>query len=69
MTKITGTEQENAAESVDILARMRAQCKQIEQYRITVMRDQGRRLSVDEAALEWIANYAEEFADNAIATE
>lgn len=64
-----GTEKDSTTETVDIHARMQAQCRQIEQYRLAVMRDQGRRLSADEAALEWIANYAEEFAGNIVAPE
>ena len=42
--------------------RMEEQCSQIEQYRLAVKRDEGRVLSADEAALEWIERYAEAFA-------
>lgn len=43
-------------------ARMQAQCKKIEQYKDAVFESQGRRLSWDEAALEWIERYAEAFS-------
>lgn len=42
-------------------ARMEAQCYQVEQYRLTVAREEGRRLTADEAAFEWIGRYAETF--------
>jgi hypothetical protein len=41
--------------------RMEQQCHQIRQYRQSVLRDSGRLLSPDEAALEWIAQYAAHF--------
>lgn len=41
--------------------RMQAQCDQIDQYRLRVLREQQRRLSRDEAALEWIERYADSF--------
>lgn len=44
------------------LERMKDQCREIKQYRLDVIREQGRCLSQDEAALEWIARYAESFA-------
>jgi len=44
-------------------ARMECQCQEIEEYRRTEMRDGGRVLSLDEAALEWIERYAADFAD------
>ena len=43
-------------------ARMIAQVEQIELYRLAVMREQGRSLSRDQAAREWIARYAGDFA-------
>jgi hypothetical protein len=45
----------------DFLARMEAQCHQIERYRLDVLRNEGRELSRDEAALEWIERFAEGF--------
>ncbi len=42
---------------------MECQCQEIEEYRRTEMRDGGRVLSLDEAALEWIERYAADFAD------
>jgi hypothetical protein len=40
---------------------MEDQCKQIDQYRLRVMQGEGRQLSQDQAALEWIALYADSF--------
>ena len=45
-------------------ARMQAQCDQIDQYRLRVMQGEGRHLSQDQAALEWIDRYADTFALN-----
>lgn len=42
--------------------RMRSQCEEIERYRRAVLRDEGRELSPDEAAREWIERYAGSFA-------
>jgi len=44
------------------LQRMQAQCERIRRYRDQVLREQGRALSYDEAAMEWIERYAEAFA-------
>jgi hypothetical protein len=41
---------------------MEAQCDRIRRYRAEVIRQEGRKLSYDEAALEWIERYAEVFA-------
>lgn len=46
------------------LQRMQAQCERIRHYRDQVLREQGRALSYDEAAMEWIERYAEVFARN-----
>lgn len=43
-------------------ARMVAQLSHIEHYKDTVQSKEGRYLSRDEAALEWIVQHAEEFA-------
>jgi hypothetical protein len=43
--------------------RMESQCQQIMRYRLQVLRESGRLLSSDEAALEWIARYAATFGD------
>ncbi len=43
--------------------RMESQCQQIKRYRLKVLRESGRLLSADEAALEWIARYAANFDD------
>jgi hypothetical protein len=37
---------------------MEQQCHQIRQYRQSMLREGGRLLSPDEAALEWIERYA-----------
>jgi hypothetical protein len=42
--------------------RMETQCNQIRRYRREIIRNEGRELSDDEAALEWIERYAEGFA-------
>ena len=42
-------------------ARMVEQICHIEDYRCAVQRLEGRRLELDEAALEWIARYADDF--------
>jgi hypothetical protein len=46
--------------------RMEAQCCQIERYRAEVLYSEGRFLSQNEAALEWIERYAPafEYSDN-----
>lgn len=45
----------------DLQTRMLLQLSRMEQYR-NDMASKGRLLSIDEAACEWIAQYAEEFA-------
>ena len=44
-------------------ARMVEQICHIEHYRSTVLAQEGRKLTSHEAALEWIARYANEFPD------
>ncbi len=44
--------------------RMLEQCYRIWQYRLAVMRDEGRALTPDEAGMEWIELYAEAFSRN-----
>lgn len=41
--------------------RMELQCHRIRQYRQSMLRECGRLLSLDEAALEWIERYADTF--------
>ena len=43
-------------------ARMDAQCEEIEKYRSMVVLDEHRQLSLEQAAREWIARYAEYFS-------
>ncbi len=45
-------------------ARMVAQFCQIEEYRLDLLEREGRELTSDEAAREWIVKYAEEFASS-----
>lgn len=45
----------------DFLARMQAQCEEIEAYRMSVKRRENRSLSMDQAAREWIDRYAHTF--------
>lgn len=42
--------------------RMEAQCNEIRKYRQQLLENEGRQLSYDEAALEWVERYAELFA-------
>jgi len=56
--------EENREEEMSeaFLGRMEAQCDEIRKYRQQVLSSEGRQLSYDEAALEWIERYAEVFA-------
>ena len=44
--------------------RMESQCRQIRLYRLAMLRDRGRALTLDEAALEWIALFAATYDSN-----
>ena len=44
------------------LSRMQAQCAAIEAYRLNVMRRENRAISLDQAAREWIEQYAQSFS-------
>ena len=46
--------------------RMENQCLQIKKYRRAMLRECGRLLSPDEAALEWIERYAATFDNDAL---
>jgi hypothetical protein len=48
---------------------MGVQCQQIERYRLEVMRNEGRLLSQDEAARQWIERYAEYFVPGGDASD
>ncbi|MEH6635670.1 MAG: hypothetical protein V7700_09125 [Halioglobus sp.] len=48
-------------EQENFVVRMEAQCSRIDEYREAVKRTEGRHLSEDDAALEWIARYAKDF--------
>jgi hypothetical protein len=56
----TASEQRETADQ--FLARMESQCFQIDRYRWRVRSTEGRILSEDEAAREWIEQYAADFA-------
>ncbi len=43
--------------------RMESQCNQIKRYRLKILRESGRLLSADEAAIEWIERFAATFDD------
>lgn len=43
-------------------ARMKAQCEEIEAYRLHVMHSERRTLTLEQAAQEWIARYAKSFS-------
>lgn len=45
-------------------ARMLAQISRIDEYRRQIARSEGRELSRDEAAREWIHRFAEEFGNS-----
>jgi hypothetical protein len=47
-------------------ARMRAQCEAIQQYQSKVIREEGRDLTLEEAAVEWIELYADNFSNTDI---
>jgi hypothetical protein len=46
--------------------RMENQCLQIKEYRRAMLRECGRLLSPDEAALEWIERYAATFDNDTL---
>jgi hypothetical protein len=43
--------------------RMENQCQQIVRYRLQVLRESGRLLSSDEAAMEWIERFAASYGN------
>ena len=50
-------------------SRMEAQCWEIKQYRAKVLQTEGRLLSLNEAAFEWIDRYAITFDRNHLILE
>ena len=50
------------AEEECFRARMQAQCREIAAYRKQVLRSECRMLTLDQAAHEWIARYAQSFS-------
>ncbi len=44
-------------------ARMEAQCREIRRYRLRVLKSQFRWLSLENAAKEWVALHAKEYAE------
>ena len=51
----------HSADEEIFYARMRAQCEEIEAYRLHVMHSESRKITLEEAAKEWIARYAKSF--------
>ena len=62
--KISNAEGEPGSQQA-FRARMDAQREQIENYRLAVLRDEGRQLDMEQAAIEWIERFAERFASEA----
>ena len=63
MTNLAEQHSDSAAgEQEDFVVRMEAQCSRIDEYREAIKRTEGRHLSEDDAALEWIARYAKSFS-------
>lgn len=62
---VSDSSQYDDSESIGIrfARRMEDQCQQVERYRQKVMQCEGRQLSPDEAALEWIEYYAKAYAE------
>ena len=62
MTEPTEQHSESATgEQENFVVRMEAQLSRIDEYREEIERTEGRHLSVDDAALEWIVRYAKGF--------
>jgi len=61
---LNGRDSEERAVQEAFRLRMENQCDLIERYRSMVLQQQHRRLSRDEAALEWIERYAECFSSD-----
>ncbi len=62
MGRANSNEKETVSNHEAFRQRMLEQCYRIWQYRLTVMRDEGRTLTPDEAGMEWIELYAEAFS-------
>lgn len=62
MSTIVEQSEEQSLSSQDAFRlRMQNQCRQIGEYRQSVLKKTGRLLTPDEAALEWIERYAATF--------
>ena len=61
MARVKEYTSEGVSNQESFRKRMEAQCSQIERYRAKVMYNEGRFLSQNEAATEWIARYAKVF--------
>jgi hypothetical protein len=59
---VANTARQGRESANEFLARMESQCFQIDRYRWQVRSNEGRILSEDEAAREWIQRYAADFA-------
>ena len=60
-SRVIQSRTDTASEPDAFRNRMEQQCHEIKQYRQSILRDSGRLLSPDEAALEWIERYAATF--------
>ncbi len=62
MSGIVEQSEEQALSSQELFRlRMLSQCRLIGEYRQAVLKETGRLLTLDEAALEWIERYAATF--------
>ncbi|MEM6582823.1 MAG: hypothetical protein AAF699_16195 [Pseudomonadota bacterium] len=60
--KESSTDDYNCEDEEGFAERMHAQCCEIRRYQQDVIRNEGRNISQDEAALEWIERFAEAFS-------
>lgn len=62
MSNVLEHSEKNSASTEDLFrARMLEQVRQIRRYRKKKLKDTGRLMSLDEAAIEWIERYASSF--------
>ena len=62
MSNVLEHSEKMSASTEDVFrARMLEQVRQIRRYRKKILKDTGRLISLDEAAMEWIERYASSF--------
>lgn len=62
MSNVLEHSEKISASTEDVFrARMLEQVRQIRRYRKKILKDTGRLISLDEAAMEWIERYASSF--------